>query len=1194
MNQARSSGTIRTALLAAALAVVWTWTGSAEAQKTRYTRDVKIKVDVKQTEKTKKLQPKERNKSEIKPQLTADDFLQVLGKVSAIRKEQIEALRLLIEETENDDPELPDLHFRLSEMFAQMARYWDHRGMEVGMEIGKTKNKSQQNALKKKQQSYVKESKKYLAYTIKQYKQLFCHPKDMGSGLTCKPNPAFRNYPRMDTALFYFAFTLQTAKQMTDARKVYARLVKDHQNSKHIPDAFLSFAEYYFESNELANAERFYDKVLKFKNASIYTYALYKKAWVYLNLDRNQEAYELFTEVARLTNGKKGKETINLASKKDSVRAYAEMGKAETALAAFQRIDKKYAPTMLQILGNIYLEQGKAPKAIYVYRELIDKESKNKLVCEWQYNVVHAMLSIGSDSEKVKEIENLVKLYSFLKEKKGIPDTNLQECYENAIAVNTEMAKIWHNEANKTLNTETLGYVERLYHLFLGAFPESDEYGEMQYYYAELLWQRATNEKNPRQATEMWEKAAVAFTDVVKAGKVKKDILKDSAYAAVLGWKNALDVDPRPSGVDVPDKLEGGDAKVPEAQEIPAREAKMIDAFDIYINYIKDPKDEELVMMKFLKARLYWRYNQFDKSTPLFEEIIKNHLKHETGEYSINILLDTFNRTKNYEKMIWWVQHLLENEKGLEKNEDLWGRLKMLNRQAMRKNAEKLEKDKKYIECGKAYLDIFNEAPDAPDAPDVIYNSGVCFQDGMSMGAARQMFNILSKNYPKEKVTQRAIARLGYIYGRVAWYDQAAEKLEEYARRFGGEDDAYKALNDAVFYYKGIGDDEKAIKSTKFFVDQYKKKKPAEVANAHFSLVTIYEKQGDDDKVVRHLNEYLKQHAKAGGIDRQVIAHVKIGKILWRQSCPLTTTVDGACVKVTRERAIASKRKKGKRKKGSDLPTQCGPESKIKLVVKERDPRPMKAAQREFSAAIRLFANGKAVDKVPGEGAEKQARQELMIESYAAAKFYLAEEDYEKFLSLAFPKKLNFDPNKEKVKKKSLATFQAWMADKGHMMMALVSPGDQVSPKTNKKMGIGAYREVIQIKGGGADWAIAAAARSGQVSQNFSDALFTAEVPPNLRVGEWAEDLVDAYCDQLTTAAAPLEDQSVGAFSFCLETSTDLNWFNSWSKLCERELGQIRPEDFPTAAELHSTARDMASITDVEPAQLELIEPEKK
>jgi hypothetical protein len=108
------------------------------------------------------------------------------------------------------------------------------------------------------------------------------------------------------------------------------------------------------------------------------------------------------------------------------------------------------------------------------------------------------------------------------------------------------------------------------------------------------------------------------------------------------------------------------------------------------------------------------------------------------------------------------------------------------------------------------------------------------------------------------------------------------------------------------------------------------------------------------------------------------------------------------------------------------------------------------------------------------------------------------------------------------------------------------------------------------------------------VSQNFSDALFTAEIPKDVRTGAYAEDKVDAYCDALTTQAEPLEKISVDAFGFCLGLSTKLNWFNEWSRLCEKELGQIRPQDYPTASEIRAEPNNIATVITTEKPTLKL------
>jgi hypothetical protein len=113
-----------------------------------------------------------------------------------------------------------------------------------------------------------------------------------------------------------------------------------------------------------------------------------------------------------------------------------------------------------------------------------------------------------------------------------------------------------------------------------------------------------------------------------------------------------------------------------------------------------------------------------------------------------------------------------------------------------------------------------------------------------------------------------------------------------------------------------------------------------------------------------------------------------------------------------------------------------------------------------------------------------------------------------------------------------------------------------------------------------AQWAIAGAARMGQTLQNFSDALFTAEIPKDVQA---YQDAVDAYCDELTNRADPLEKKSIEAFSFCLDSSNKLNWYNEWSQLCEAELAQIRPQDFPAAGEIRAQPYNVPAILDSQP-----------
>jgi hypothetical protein len=191
---------------------------------------------------------------------------------------------------------------------------------------------------------------------------------------------------------------------------------------------------------------------------------------------------------------------------------------------------------------------------------------------------------------------------------------------------------------------------------------------------------------------------------------------------------------------------------------------------------------------------------------------------------------------------------------------------------------------------------------------------------------------------------------------------------------------------------------------------------------------------------------------------------------------------------------------------------------------------------------------------------------------YAQAKFAEADKDFEQYLSLKFPPNLDFDPAPERkaIREKSLQRFKDWLAQR-----------EKIGVSASQK-----YQAVLDIKD--AANSIAASARLAQISQNLSDALFSAEIPKDVRTGEFAEDKVDAFCDEMTKIADPLDKRAIEGYGACLERSTTLGWFSEWSKLCEHELGQIRPEEFPTASELRGEPTLLAPVRDVEAPAMKL------
>src|SRR5262249_40143713 len=184
------------------------------------------------------------------------------------------------------------------------------------------------------------------------------------------------------------------------AREFFLRLIKDYPNSKYIPDAYLSFAEFYFDKGEMDAALKFYEKVEQFPKSSVYPYAAYKKGWCHVNLGDYKTALETFVGVVRLAqSGKLAVEPKQLAllakeAKKDVVKAYAQVGSADRARLFFAKVGGDYAPKMMELLAERYWDDGKASESTRVYKQIIADNMQSPRVCEWQSKVLRNSLSL--------------------------------------------------------------------------------------------------------------------------------------------------------------------------------------------------------------------------------------------------------------------------------------------------------------------------------------------------------------------------------------------------------------------------------------------------------------------------------------------------------------------------------------------------------------------------------------------------------------------------------------------------------------------------------------------------------------------------------------------------------------------------------------------------------------------------------
>ena len=277
-----------------------------------------------------------------KKQKIADDLLH----------KELTLTKKLIKNMSNNDPKKPDAYFRIAELNFELQQNFGFKamGMEDALfQAKKKKDKKSFEKLKKKQKAYLAKSEEYRMAAIKAYAQLVS---------------VFPDFARMDEALFFLGYSLdEIARTFPDkkheyaakAREIYKKLIKEFPGSKYIPNAYLSFAEYYFTDGNMGNALKFYKEVAKFENTNIYGFSIYKQAWCLFNMQDYKGTIEKFIEVVDFAQ--QHPEDPNAASlqkqaRMEMVMPYAQIGTPDHAWEFFQKYGGDLAQNQMQNLAE--------------------------------------------------------------------------------------------------------------------------------------------------------------------------------------------------------------------------------------------------------------------------------------------------------------------------------------------------------------------------------------------------------------------------------------------------------------------------------------------------------------------------------------------------------------------------------------------------------------------------------------------------------------------------------------------------------------------------------------------------------------------------------------------------------------------------------------------------------------------------
>ena len=510
------------------------------------------------------------------------------------------------------------------------------------------------------------------------------------------------NYEHMDQALFYLGFALQDANRHDDALRVYRTMIQRFPQSPYVPNAYLSFAEHFFDTGDMAAARQFYERVLAIQdeNNQVYGYALYKMAWVLYNLNDYEGALQKFFEV--ITYGQQHPQAPSVRSlltnaRMELVTVYAQVyGSAAhplnttNAMNTFRRYaaDEANAFDMFEKLAELYHDNGQWPNSIAMYHALMEARSSDDKICFWQAQVSRAVVASRPKPEQMVEVQRLIDVYNTFRNSQRPADIKTM-CRNHAARVTFDVASHWHLEAigrsaegqsqtRGTRNPETMRLVGELYQKILDEFPDFDQVEFLEYdrrdwptryriaYYRADMMFDANN----------WEACGPAYDAVVEMNP-GGEFTEDASYKSVLCYNNLFGAQLQGEATQRGDRgarrtaQSGQQRNLTEAQrtamaraamvprEFNPRETGMLRAFTRYVCFVQnnanatppaiEGQDPRTVMLtiKYRRAYLYYVANKFEEASTLFRDIANTPATtpdpENLREISADLYLDALN-----------------------------------------------------------------------------------------------------------------------------------------------------------------------------------------------------------------------------------------------------------------------------------------------------------------------------------------------------------------------------------------------------------------------------------------------------------------------------------------------------------------------------------------------------------------------
>ncbi len=455
------------------------------------------------------------------------------------------------------------------------------------------------------------------------------------------------------------------------------------------------------------------------------------------------------------------------------------------------------------------------------------------------------------------------------------------------------------DEALLTLTHQKYARAADAYREFLERYPHDSEAYQWNFNYAETLYYseqygeayeqyRVVREldipDNPFQEASAFN--AIQALEFVMRDRIERGELTPLALGGVVQDDDEMD-----EARQFDEERELGQVTV-EGMPVPAIVTDYVTAMDRYVVLgLENEHDDYLnARFAFRAATVYYDFLHYDEARRRYAWLVDQFPEHEVAYLAGSRILESLRRENDFEGMTEWAERLEDVITG-DQAEVVREEIREFRLTVMFRSAQEMFAEGRLEEAAAEFIRLAREAPEHRLAPRARNNAAYVLEVAGAYDEAIEQYEELFTRYPDDDLASRAVFRVAVNSEWIFDFEKAVRHYQLFYDTYDGptpealqelnfdiEESRQFSLSKAAYIQKFQQDYRGAAESLEKYFEIYPESDDA--AEVLWSASVAWERAGDENQMVRVLNQYLREYGDDWDRSERIVrAHQRMAKM---------------------------------------------------------------------------------------------------------------------------------------------------------------------------------------------------------------------------------------------------------------------------------------------------------------------------